>query len=201
MSTHQAATQGETSIIRCQSWDKAIHAFATSYIFQRRARVRKRQLQILTYVGLVVPFTVGGLVLAYGAFNGLALIVTAASAVGVAQAAIALWSIIGGWVEGYSYATTSAAANESLSARFSELGRNPPNNTNELRHKYEKLQIEDNARREQDHRQGIKQAELRVGMRAALRQFQRPCAGCDEVPTSMKPTNCGVCGNFKYSNA
>jgi mobilome CxxCx(11)CxxC protein len=120
---------------------------------------------------------------------------------GSAQAAIALWSIVGGWVEGYSYATTSAAANESLSARFSELGRSPPNSTNELRHKYKKLQIEDNARREQDHRQGIKQAELRMGMRAALRQFQRPRAGCDEVPTSMKPTNCGVCGNFKYSNA
>jgi mobilome CxxCx(11)CxxC protein len=171
MSTNREEQQEKSSIVRSQSWNKAVHAFATSYIFQRRARVRKKQLQALTYVGLALPLTVGGLVLAYGAFRGLKVIIAIASAIAVTQAAIALWSIVGGWVEGYSYAVTSAAANESLSTRFSELGRNPPNDINELQHMYEKLQVEDDARRERDHQQGIKEAELRMGMRAALRQF------------------------------
>lgn len=199
MSLNQAGQQGGAPIIRTQSWDRAVHAYATSYIFQRRARVLKKQLQLLAYVGLVVPVTVGGLVLAYGAFSALPVIVAIASAIAIAQVAISLWSIVGGWVESYSYATVSAAANELLSNRFAELGQNPPSKVNELQHRYEKLQIEDDARRDQDHQQGIKEAELRMGMRAALRRFRRKCAGCEEIPTSMKPSDCGVCGSFKYS--
>jgi rRNA maturation endonuclease Nob1 len=43
----------------------------------------------------------------------------------------------------------------------------------------------------------VKDWELRMGMRYALREFQKECVGCSETPTSMEKSNCNVCGKFK----
>lgn len=184
--------------LRTQCWDDALNSYATSYIFQRRARVLKVRLQWITYVGFAVPMIVGLLVLAYGHLKSLPVIAATAAAIGIAQAAFSLWSIVGGWVDGYSYALTSSSANDLLAARYSRLASSPPEDLKEFQQQYRLLEVEDAARTEQDYQQGIAEAEKHMGMRAALRKYQRACAACNEIPTTMRPTSCGVCGEFKY---
>lgn len=192
-------TEGDSDVVgalRQQCWNSAVNAYGTSYIFQRRARRLGNQLQVITYVGFVAPLAIGLLALGYGLFKALSLLIAIAAGIGAVQAVVGLWAAIGGWVSSYSYATESASANESLSGAYRDIGLNPPSDIVQFRHQAEKLEVEDRARRDQDHRKGIKEVELRRGMRAALRQFQRPCAACKIVPLSMQSSDCGVCGNF-----
>jgi mobilome CxxCx(11)CxxC protein len=200
MSTGDSTDGAAVNSYRSQSWDYAVHTFGTAYVFGHRARQLKRKLHWVNYVGIAVPLLVGSLVLALGPFQLLPFIIAVAGLVGGAQVAFNLWSIIGRWVEEYAYALTSVAENDRLCRRFCELGAHPPETLRELKQQYSELQLEDSKRREQDHQHGITDAERRMGMRAALRQFQRPCAGCRAVPTSMEPGDCGVCGNFKYTD-
>lgn len=184
-------------MVRLRCWDGALHAYATSYIFQRRALTLGARLNWVTYIGFVVPMIVRLLVLSYGHFKSLPTIIVVASALGIGQVVISLWSVIGGWVAGYSYATASAAANSRLALRYEELASNPPGDPSVLQHEYEKLAVRDEDRQEQDYQQGVRESEKRMGMRAALRKYQRKCVACGEVPSTMRPTDCGVCGKFR----
>jgi mobilome CxxCx(11)CxxC protein len=198
MSTTSTTSAEQTTSYRSQCWDNAIHAFGTSYVFQQRARRLKIRLQWINYVGIAVPILAGSLVLSFGQFGPLSIVVTILSAIGVIQVIVNLWSLVGRWVEEHSYTISSIASNDSLSIKYREFGQNPPAKLSDLRQMYERLQVEDRTRREQDHQHGISDSERRMGMRAALRQFQRTCVGCKKVPTSMEPSDCGICGNFKY---
>lgn len=110
----ETAIVSRTLAIRTQSWNAALNAYATSYIFQRRARILRVRLQLITYAGFVVPMIVGLLVLGYGDFKSLAVVISVAAAIGICQVALSLWSIIGGWVDRFSYSLTSISANDLL---------------------------------------------------------------------------------------
>jgi mobilome CxxCx(11)CxxC protein len=189
----------EYDLYRTRCWDDAVHTFATSFVFQQRAQRRHKQLRWVNYVGVAVPLVVGGLVAAFGSFGLLPLALGVAGVIGVGQSAVNLWSLVTSWIEDYSYSTGSASANDSLSVRFGKLAENPPPEIKELREAYDRLKIEDTARRDRDTEKGVTEEEKRMGMRAALRKFRRACAGCDRVPTTMASADCGVCGNFKFS--
>lgn len=188
----------ERNQLRQLCWDYAVHAFSTSYIFQQRAQRLRRRLLWITYIGTAVPFIIGLLALTFGAFGALHALLIIGASVLIPQAIINLWAIVGAWVELYSYANSSASANDSLASGYRQLGANPPEDTASLKREYDVLRAEDKSRREQDMQQHVKDSEMRMGMRAALRQFRRRCAGCNEVPNSMEPTECPVCGSFKY---
>lgn len=189
----------EPDLYRIRCWDDAVHTFGTAFVFQQRARRRRKQLQWVNYIGVAVPLIIGALVLSFGKFGLLSVAISIAGVIGVVQVAVNLWSLVAGWIEDYSYSLGSASANDSLSVRFRELAENPPSEIQEFRTAYDKLKIEDAARRERDIEKGVTEEEKRMGMRAALRKFQRRCAGCNEVPTDMAPSSCGVCGSFRFS--
>lgn len=193
-----ADSRGRVERLQVQSRSNAVSAYATSYIFQRRARVLTNRINWVTYIGFVVPMLVGLLVLAYGHLKSLPVIIAVAAAIGIGQAAISLWAIVGGWVNGASYAATSATANALLAAKFADLWLNPPTQFDEFQHRYELVETEDNARSEQDYQQGITEAEKRMGMRAGLRKYQIECVGCGQIPKDMKSTDCGVCGRYRF---
>ncbi|GAA2518802.1 mobilome CxxCx(11)CxxC protein [Streptomyces sp. NPDC004673] len=180
---------------RRKCWDAALHAYGTSHIFQRRARDLKRKTDVLTWVGLAVPLLIGALVGTFGRneFWGTALAVGAVIA--AVQLAINLWSLVRRWPEDLAYSSASAVANESLAAQFVSLAEDPPA-LPAFRTRFEKLSVEDGARRARDGEKNVKDKELRRGMRAALRKYQRPCLGCQQTPTAMTPTDCDVCGKF-----
>ncbi|WP_412769001.1 mobilome CxxCx(11)CxxC protein [Micromonospora zamorensis] len=189
---------GELESLRVEIWNRALHAFGTAYIFEDRARRFKRRLKWLNFVALAVPLLVGGLALSYGiGLPFLGLIVTAGATVGLVQLAFSAWSVSSGWVESYGYAVTSLADNQRLAQDLKELASNRSLDIDSLRNRYEVLKALDNARSAQDSGQNIEDQEKRMGMRASLRERRLSCAGCEMVPTSMNPSDCDVCGNFK----
>ncbi|MBD3550852.1 mobilome CxxCx(11)CxxC protein [Streptomyces sp. SP18CM02] len=180
---------------RRKCWDAALHAYGTSHIFQMRARDLKRKTDVLTWVGLVVPLLIGALVGTFGRNEFWGAAVAVGAVIAAAQLAINLWSLVRRWPEDLAYSSASAVANESLAAQFAALAEDPPE-LSELRTRYDKLSIEDGARRARDSEKNVKDKELRKGMRAALRKYQRSCLGCGQTPMAMTPTDCDVCGKF-----
>lgn len=183
--------------IRKQSWDRALHSFGTGHIFRRRVDKFRRLLRLLSFLGIVVPLLVGGVVLSFGAeFKCLNVVLILAGIAGIAQLVLSVWGLTANWQASYAYAVESSTANRRLSKQFETLGANPPDNVAELRMRYRLLEVEDQARRDLDNQHGVTSEEERAGMRVALRKFQRRCASCHKVPQSTLPTNCPVCGNF-----
>jgi mobilome CxxCx(11)CxxC protein len=184
-------------LTREDCWVRALQAFGTAHIFELRARKYSRLLRWVAFVGLVVPLVVGGFALSYGAsFVALPVLIIIGSAVGIAQATISLWSLVARWLESYAYAIESVISNKSLYLRFRDLGGNPPASHADLISQYRLLQVEDDARRDQDYKQEVTEPEKRRAMRAGLRELGRACASCKKIPTDMNPTKCGVCGDF-----
>ncbi|MFY1658342.1 mobilome CxxCx(11)CxxC protein [Micromonospora sp. WMMD1274] len=193
-------TASEWDALAKEAWNRALHTFGTAYIFEVRARLLRRRLKWLNFVALVVPVIVGGLALGYGAgFPLLGLAVAIGGTVGLVQLTFSTWAIVSGWVESYGYAITSVVDNQRLTQEFKELASNRSISIELARHRYEVLVALDSSRQAQDYSQDIKEQEKRMGMRAALRDRQLACSSCRIVPTSMEPTECAVCGNFKLS--
>jgi mobilome CxxCx(11)CxxC protein len=184
--------------LRSQCWNSALHAYGTGFIFEQRAHRYKLRLQWLTYGSLALPLAVGLLVLGYGEFKALKALIVIAAAGCAVLTMLSLWSIVGGWVDGYAYAKTAVSANYLLSERYATLGGNPPSAFQSLQREYDKLEVEDKLLQQQDYQQDIGEDEKRMGMHAALRKFRRSCAECNKAPTTMTPGDCGVCGNYKY---
>ncbi|KND39776.1 mobilome CxxCx(11)CxxC protein [Streptomyces stelliscabiei] len=180
---------------RRRCWDAALHAYGTSYIFQKRAANLKRKTDVLTWVGFAVPLLIGALVGTFGQNKLWSVVLTVGTVIAAVQLVVSLWSLVKRWPEELAYSSSSATANESLASRFAALGEDPPG-LQTLRTQVDKLTVEDTARRDRDNEKGVTDKERRMGMRAALRKFQRQCATCHQAPTTMEPSNCGVCGQF-----
>jgi len=108
-----------------------------------------------------------------------------------------IWALSYRWEDGFAYALESLSANRTLFEKYAALARNPPLSPEEAEQLFNLIKVEDQARSSLDEQQGISGEEERMGMRAALRQLEKPCAGCGEVPISLSPSDCDVCGKFK----
>lgn len=181
---------------RRKCWDAALHAHGTSYIFRKRVDRLKHRTDLLTWVGLAVPLLIGALVGTLGGYKLWGAAIATGSVIAAAQLVINLWSVVKRWPEELSYSAASATANESLATRFAALGEDSPAGLQALRTQFEKLNVEDNARRATDNEKSVTEKERRMGMRAGLRKFQRSWSACHQVPTTMDASNCGVCGQF-----
>ncbi|MBN1225059.1 MAG: hypothetical protein JXB23_17555 [Candidatus Aminicenantes bacterium] len=182
---------------RLECWDIAVHAFGTARIFEERAKKLKINLKWITFFGIGVPMSVGGVLMAFGLNSAyLPIAMTTASVLGVFQLIFSLWSLVSRWEDNLSYSLESGSLNHRISRNFKSLAIDPPSNQEVFRMRFEILSVEEANRNDLDNKQGITEKERRMGMRAALREFKRPCAGCKEIPTSMKATDCNICGNF-----
>ncbi|MBN2312698.1 MAG: hypothetical protein JXM79_02140 [Sedimentisphaerales bacterium] len=188
---------GESDTLRLQCWDSAIHAFGTGYIFERRSRCLRFQLRLLSFLGIIVPVFVGGIVTTYGIqFKYIGIILATGGILALAQLIASIWAIIAKWDDAYAYSQESTSANYDLANKYKAIAQSPPSKLDDFRIRLEFLNAENQRRSDTDYRQSITEKEKRMGMRAALRNLQRECTACKMVPTTMKPTNCGVCGNF-----
>ncbi|MEV6527929.1 mobilome CxxCx(11)CxxC protein [Longispora sp. NPDC051575] len=190
------ATPGSQQTIPEKCRDNAIHTFGTSIIFQRRARRIKLKLQLQTYFGILLPLITGGIVLSFGTTGAfLPLLISAFGVLGLPLLAISLWSLVAGWSDQLTAATDSVSANEILVKRYSDLADSGMSAT-KVKIEFDLIQLDDHNRKQLDLKQHVSEKEMRFGLRAGLRQFQRKCGTCQLVPTSLKPTSCGVCGDF-----
>jgi mobilome CxxCx(11)CxxC protein len=177
--------------------DNALYAFGTAYIFEKRASKYKKRFNCLTFLGIAVPALFGGFVLSFGAyFPFKAVIVVLISVLGLFQLVFSIWSLVAKWDDAFAYAQEAVSANYRLSANFNELAVSPPENLKDFETAFRLIKLENDFRIDRDNQQFITEREKRMGMRAGLRQFKRACATCKQVPVSLEPTNCDVCGNF-----
>lgn len=189
-------TEERHNQLRNNCWIQAVETYGTAYIFQEKAKKWLLALQILDFYALVLPISVGAIVISFGAdVLWLPLVLLIVGALGVIQLVAFLWAIVMNWQNKHAYAVESAADNWRLSEDFKQLGEKPPAR-GEFESRYDLLSKEHQIRTSRDEHFGMSQKEKRQGMRAALWQFGRKCGGCGVAPTSMKATNCDVCGNF-----
>lgn len=188
----EALTKG----LRVQCWDSAFAAFATAFIFERRAAGFHKRLRFLSFLGIGVPVLVGGLVLAHGAtssFVGMTL--PFAASLGVVQLVVSAWSLTSDWSGGLQRSSERIWVNHELAKRFSTLARTPPADPAEFQRQVDLLVVEEKVSERTDHQLDITDAEKRAGYRAASRQFQRACAVCKGTAKSLQPSSdCPVCG-------
>jgi len=175
--------------------DNALHCYGTAYIFEKRAASIGLKLRVLSFLGIAVPASVGAII---GAFSlkpeYVTLIGIIAAVFSVAQLVLSIWSLVSHWDIGLSYYLESKSANYKLAADFSQTGNTAIMSDTEFATRLQVLEKESEMRANLDNRYDISDFEKRMGMRAGLRKYQRPCVKCEKVPQSMKGSDCGVCG-------
>jgi mobilome CxxCx(11)CxxC protein len=179
---------------RQSCWTKAIHAYGTGYLFERRARRYGTLLKVVAFLGIGVPAAVGALIAAFGTgSNALSWVLPVAGVLGVAQVVVSAWSLVAGWQNAHAYSNESASDNYRLAGSFERLARDPPP---DLSAKFEVLLAENGSREAADYKQELGEKEKRRALRAAFRHYERPCPACGIVPRAIRSTSCGVCGQF-----
>lgn len=183
-------------VLRKQAWDAAVNAFGTAKLFERRQRRLRLWLRLLAFVGIAFPVAVGGTVIAYGiSAKSLPYVLGVGGALGILQLVVSVWALVAQWDARLAHASESVVANHSLAVRFRAFAENPPQ-SGDLEHEFALLSTENEQREQNDYKQDLSDKEIRLAHRAGLRQFQRECVACHQVPLSMTPTKCDVCGNF-----
>jgi mobilome CxxCx(11)CxxC protein len=191
---------GEDKILklRQECWDNSLQSFGKAYIFSKRAEKYGRRINSLKIFGIIVPVAVGATATGYG-FGSEILKLTIGISVPliIIQLIISVFAVVHKWDNKLAYSYESVISHNNLSDEFKKLGKLPPDNFNSLQYNYDIIEAKYKARIEQDSKHGIKERELRMGMRNALREFQRKCVGCEKIPLSMESTDCDVCGKFR----
>lgn len=178
--------------------DSASKCFGTAYIFEQRAAPLRIAIKMLTFSSLIGPLAIGAIVIAVGTEGKIIIsAVVLASILSVIQITLSLWALVSRWGENLAYYLESKADNYQLSDRFKNLANNTTHDESNWRKNFHVLETLGEMRAQFDHRCDISDEEKRMGMRAALRNFQRECVGCKTKPTSMESTDCAVCGRYK----
>jgi mobilome CxxCx(11)CxxC protein len=189
----------EQKILRLKTkcFDNSFHSFGKAYLFEKRAQHYNKLINWLTILGIIVPISIGATATGYGLNNVfLKNLIAFSIPVSIIQLLISIFSIIYKWSDQQSYAIETVQEHQFLSERFKKLGEFPPENYKEFDQEFEILNTRLKSRIEQDSKHGVKEWELRMGMRFALREFQRECVGCKITPLSMEYSECTVCGKF-----
>lgn len=189
----------EQKILRLKTkcFDNSFHSFGKAYLFEKRAQHYNKLINWLTVLGIIVPVSIGATAFGYGLNNEfLKNLIAISIPVSIIQLLISIFSIVYKWSDQQSYAIETVQEHHFLSERFKKLGEFPPENYREFDQNFEILNTRLKTRIEQDSKHGVKEWELRMGMRFALREFQRECIGCKITPLSLEYSDCSVCGKF-----
>lgn len=175
--------------------DNALHCFGTAYIFEKCASSIRYKLRVIAFLGIAVPAAVGALISTF-LFKPDQIEIAAiiAGVLGLLQLLFSIWSLVSHWDKNLSYYLESKSANYRLASSWNQLGNTTILSDQEFASDLQVLEKESEIRSDLDNRHDISDSEKRMGMRAGLRKYQRPCVQCGQVPQSMKSSSCGVCG-------
>lgn len=185
--------------IRTDCWNLAKQCFGYSYIFSKKAIINQKLLNIIKVLGLIIPFIIGIAALGGVDKSFFAVMLYLGAILMTVQAIISALTIFNKWDDKYSYFIESKIERGNLSEEFRELASFSAKNITELKAKYDLTKVKLRSRENQDAKYEVNEWEKRMGMRAALREFQGTCIGCNQQPFSMKPTDCEICGKYKKS--
>jgi mobilome CxxCx(11)CxxC protein len=187
----------QTDQICKESWDRALYAYGTGTLFADRARKYRKGLRWLAFIGIAGPLLIGGIVLAFKANAAyLEIFLFVVGVVGIIQLLVSAWSLTSNWADNLEYSLSSSSDNLELSPLFKALGQSSSSPPADIEVQFAALKARDEARRKIDVTKNISEKEKRYAHRAGLLQFNRECSGCKQTPTSMTPSDCGICGRF-----
>lgn len=186
------ASSAEIDSLRSDAWEHALHAHGTSEVFRRRAERLRWPTRARDFLGIAIPLTIGFVVV-----NTNEQVRPIAEWVlgflGFLQLLMAVWSLVARWDDDRAYSIVATRSNSTLRAEWESVAKAQ---ANQVEAEYERVQNAEKVIEQEDLTREISDKEKRYGMRAGLFLYRKACAVCKEVPTSMKPTNCDVCGNF-----
>ena len=184
--------------LRRKCSDNALQSYGKAYIFEQRNHLFHFRLTMLKWLGIAVPLLVYGIICSFKLSSAWQTgIIAVASVVSTALLVLSAWAMAANWDEQYSKSLQSQLDFIELAKLYRELGTSTLFSVQAYRAEVARFDsIFDRADRLAMELR-ISDNEKRMGMRAALREFQRACVGCKVVPTDINSTNCDVCGNFK----
>ncbi len=175
--------------------DCRFHSFGTAKLFERRAKMYKKNRNLITFLGLVVPLIIGATVLSFSAESEIfkTIMVPIAGFLTILQLVVSLWALVSRWDEKNDYAVSAIKSNIRLSTEFNRLCNSEERVIN---NEISNLRIEYNRINQEDTAHGVTEKEIRWGMKKALMHYKLNCATCSQKAVSMKPSKCDTCGNF-----
>jgi mobilome CxxCx(11)CxxC protein len=177
---------------RCN--ERSFYAYGTTRIFERRAQRLSKLRNAITFLGIVVPLTVGSLILSFGKMPTLLpWLLAMAGVIGTIQLILSTWSIVARWDEAHAHAVSAILANTRIYNAWERMAKSTPP---DFEARVKELEAEDERQEQSDLTQHISYREKRYAMRAALFYRGLPCASCKVKPPSMAPSTCDTCGNF-----
>ena len=181
-------------------WGFIFHAYGTIRLFERRAKRLQTGRTWITFLGIVVPVIIGGVVLAFGtdiaSKDAFKYLLYVAGIVGLIQLIISTWSIVSRWDEKYEYAMKSVIENTKLYNECDNYRKRLLNNSPESEDLFEKIKSTKEELEFKDLGQNISDKEKRFAARSAYFYFKQPCHVCNKIPTDLNPEKCSGCGNF-----
>lgn len=181
-----------------EAWDLACYAEGTRVVFQRRADSLRRKTQIRDFLGLAVPICLAYL-LGTEVFAPLKPYrewgIGALYVFGVLQTLMVAWSLLARWDEELAYSIRAVRESYMLKENWKKIAKGDVANLHveyDIISEYQRIDDSHNTEK------SITEEEKRIGMRAALIEFQRPCV-CGKIPKTSQPPYpieyaCTVCG-------
>jgi len=177
--------------------DAALKCHGTAYIFEKRAFAIRWKISLLTFLRIACPVSVGVIIGTYNLDSAnIRLVLVIAGTIALFQVLLSIWALVSKWDQKLSYYLESKSANYKLSGKYDKLSKSTVLSKHDFEIEFKVLEREAEMRADLDNQHDVTDEEKRMGMRYGLRQYQRPCAGCQIIPTAMKASECGVCGNF-----
>lgn len=93
----------ETDRICTECWNRAVDAFGTAQIFQKRGEKYRRNLRLLAFIGIGGPVLIGMMVIQGFAPEHIHKLLIVVGIVSVVEALCSLWSLIATWADNLSY--------------------------------------------------------------------------------------------------
>ncbi len=182
--------------IRNECHNNKFHCYGKSYIYGERVNKYERRLRLINFIGLVVPLIFGSYVMTYGNNYIESLSLYIAGPILLIQLIFSAFALVFKWDDELAYSLEATRDHNLLSQDFKTLGQFPPSNLEDITMQYNILNEKLKSRNEQDVKHDLSNKERVKGMRWSLREFNKKCIDCDEIPYSMEKTNCPVCGKY-----
>lgn len=193
----KALTGDET--VRQRAWDNAVHAEATRFVFDRRAKILGSWITLRDLTCIGIPLTIGYI---YGSeqfeavkpYKNYAVALLAFLA--LLQLLLTVFSLLKQWDKELSYDLRSVRDQYALRVKWSKIG---DGQSLDIARDYEYTIKQQEEYESHDAEKGITDREKLLGHRAGLLFFRRKCA-CGIIPKTLDPPifvrhRCPHCGS------
>lgn len=177
-------------------------SYGTIQIFEKRANTLRTLRSWLTFLGIVLPVTVGGVFISFGQSQDLMkVIVLVASVIGILQLILSTWALVAGWDSSYESAIKSVQGNTAIYNKCKRFISCPPNKNSDFFNAYQELSKENETQELIDLTQHISIKERQYAYISSLSYYNRECHACNQNPNSnSRKTKCSSCGQTPVSS-